>query len=288
VIKAYSKADSYKDPVGEMLGIISSSGTLTYDDLVSGEHHKIINIPFIGEVEIQKLSLPVLSIVIGTIDGFNPCAMWVLLFLISVLIGMKDKKRMWFLGLTFLITSALIYLVFMLAWLNIVMFIGAIWWVKLLIALTALIGGILNLRAFLKSKEAGCEVVDEKKRKKLFARIKKFTHQKSFILAMFGVIVLAISVNFIELTCSAGLPVLFTNILALNNLSTIEYTIYFALYILFFLIDDLIVFIIAMATLQLTGLSNKYGKYSHLIGGILMLIIGILLLFKPEWLMFNF
>jgi hypothetical protein len=234
------------------------------------------------------LSLPLLSIIIGTIDGFNPCAMWVLLFLISILIGMKDKKRMWALGSAFMITSAVIYLVFMLAWLNLAIFIGAIWWIKILIALVAFAGGIINVRAYIRSKEAGCEVVDEKKRKKIFAKVKSFTSEKSFVLALLGIITLAVSVNFIELTCSAGLPVIFTNILALNNLSAFEYSIYIFLYLLFFLLDDLIVFFIAMTTLKMKGISNKYAKYSHLIGGIIMLIIGILMVFKPEWLMFNF
>ena len=99
---------------------------------------------------------------------------------------------------------------------------------------------------------------------------------------------MAFSVNLIELACSAGLPVLFTQIIAMNNVNIIATTIYFALYLLFFMIDDIIIFSIAMITFKVTGISNKYGKYSHLIGGIIMLLIGILMMFKPEWLMFNF
>jgi thiol-disulfide isomerase/thioredoxin len=291
VIKAYSKVAEYKDPAGKILRVTNNNSNLTYEDIVSADKNGsdyIIDVPFIGAVESKSLSLPLLSIIIGTIDGFNPCAMWVLLFLISILIGMKDKKRMWALGSAFMITSAVIYLVFMLAWLNLAIFIGAIWWIKILIALVAFAGGIINVRAYIRSKEAGCEVVDEKKRKKIFAKVKSFTSEKSFVLALLGIITLAVSVNFIELTCSAGLPVIFTNILALNNLSVFEYSIYIFLYLLFFLLDDLIVFFIAMTTLKMKGISNKYAKYSHLIGGIIMLIIGILMIFKPEWLMFNF
>lgn len=99
---------------------------------------------------------------------------------------------------------------------------------------------------------------------------------------------LAISVNFIELACSAGLPLLFTQILVLNNLSKLSYMIYILIYIFFFLIDDIIVFVIAMFTLKITGISNKYSKYSHLICGIIMLLIGLLMIIKPEWLMLNF
>ena len=105
---------------------------------------------------------------------------------------------------------------------------------------------------------------------------------------MIGIIGLAISVNIIELACSSGFPAIYTQVLVLNNLSSIEYFLYILLYIVFFLFDDILVFAIAMKTLQVTGISTKYNKLSHLIGGILMIIMGILLFFKPEWLMFNF
>ena len=122
----------------------------------------------------------------------------------------------------------------------------------------------------------------------IFSKIKKFTHEKSFVIAFFGIIALAASVNLIELACSAGIPVIFTQLLAMNDLSTLQYWVYIILYILFFMIDDLIIFAIAVKTMELTGISAKYSKYSHLIGGILMLVIGILLIVKPEWLMFQF
>jgi thiol-disulfide isomerase/thioredoxin len=256
----------------------------------NGEINKISTV--FGEIDPAKISLPILSVIMGAIDGFNPCAMWVLIFLITMLFNMENKKRMWALGITFLVTSALIYLVFMFVWLGVATkLLTTISWLKLLIGLVALIGAFINLKGFIKSivkKDAGCEVVDNSKRKKIISKIKKYTSEKSFILAMLGVMLLAISVNAIELACSAGLPVLFTNVLALNDVNFIEKCIYIFIYIFFFLIDDIIVFFVAMFTLNIKALSTKYTKYSHLIGGIIMLIIGILMIFKPEWLMFNF
>lgn len=256
----------------------------------NGEINKISTV--FGEIDPAKISLPILSVIMGAIDGFNPCAMWVLIFLITMLFNMENKKRMWALCITFLVTSALIYLVFMFVWLGVATkLLTTISWLKLLIGLVALIGAFINLKGFIKSivkKDAGCEVVDNSKRKKIISKIKKYTSEKSFILAMLGVMLLAISVNAIELACSAGLPVLFTNVLALNDVNFIEKCIYIFIYIFFFLIDDIIVFFVAMFTLNIKALSTKYTKYSHLIGGIIMLIIGILMIFKPEWLMFNF
>lgn len=248
-------------------------------------------IPILGKIDSKSVSLPILSIVMGALDGFNPCAMWVLLFLITMLFNMKDKKKMWILGLTFLGTSALVYLLIMLAWLKVAVSFTTVKWIRVLIALVALCGGIVNLNSYRKSiqnKTDGCEVVDDKKRKKTFKKIKDIVNEKKFILALIGVITLAVSVNFIELACSAGLPLIFTQVLALNNLSTLEYSIYMVIYILFFLLDDIVVFVIAMLTLNVKGISSKYGKYSHLVGGIIMVLIAVLMLFKPEWLMFNF
>ena len=247
-----------------------------------------VDVPFFGKFNLKKFSLTSAAALIGLIDGFNPCAMWILLFLISVLIGMKDRKRMWVLGVTFLLTSALVYMFIMLSWISIAVKITTIVWVRNVIAVVALIGGIINLKGYFTSKDSGCDVVDEKKRKKIFQRIRKFTSEKSFFLALIGVIGLAISVNLVELACSAGLPLVFTELLVLNHTGSFMRFLYTLVYIFFFLIDDLIVFFIAMFTMKVTGISTKYNKYSHLLGGLIMLVIGILLIFKPEWLMFQF
>ena len=293
-IEYYSKY-GYEDKVGEY---ISSIPLPSYevkdtdpdvDEYISNYISYKVKLPLIGEVKLKNLTLPLVTVVIGLADGFNPCAMWVLLFLISMLIGMKDKKRMWILGSTFLLISALIYLIFMMSWLNLANLLISVVWVRVIIAIVSLVGGIINLRGYIKHRKvSGCDVVDDKKRNRIITRIKKFTTEKNFWLAILGVIVLAISVNVVELACSAGLPVMFIEILSLNNLTAIEEIIYIVLYMLFFLLDDFVVFVIAMTTLSLTGVSSKYGNLSKLIGGILMLFIGLLLMFKPEWIMFNF
>lgn len=247
-----------------------------------------IDVPLIGKVNLKNVSLTTAGVVLGLIDGFNPCAMWVLLFLISMLLGMKDKKRMWIIGLTFLGSSALVYMLIMLSWLNIVVSIATSIWVRNAIAVVAIIGGIINLVNYFKHQDSGCSVVDEKKRKSVFSRIKKFTQEKSLILALIGAVALAFSVNIIELACSAGLPLVYTQLLAINNITGFGAFFYVLLYIIFFLLDDLVIFFIAMKTMEVTGFSTKYNKYSHLVGGLLMVAIGLLLILKPEWLMFQF
>jgi len=245
-----------------------------------------IKVPFIGEIETKNLSLPALAVILGGLDGFNPCAMWTLLFLISLLLGMKNRKRMWILGSAFIISSSAVYFLFMAAWLNLLLFVGFIVWVRVTIGLIALGGGIYNLREFSVNK-SGCKVAGDEKRQKVFEKLKAITQKQQFWLALSGIIILAAAVNLVELICSAGFPVVFTQILALSNLTKLQYYLYMLLYIFVFMLDDLFVFLAAMITLQMTGITTKYTRFSRLIGGILMVIIGILLILKPEWLIFG-
>lgn len=293
VIEYYSE-NGYQDKVGELVGDIDLPTYEIKEEVDIFKYleeldSKVIDIPLVGEVNTKDIALPLVTIIMGLLDGFNPCAMWVLLFLISMLLGMKDKKRMWILGLAFIITSSVIYYLFMVSWLNLTNLLTGIATLRIIIALVALVGGSYNLYSYIKTrKESGCNVIDDKKRNKMFTKIKRFTTEKSFALALFGIITLAISVNVVELACSAGLPVMYIEILHINGLTNLEYYIYILLYVLFFMLDDIIVFIIAMVSMQLTGLSTKYGKLTKLIGGLLLIAIGLLMMFKPEWLMFNF
>lgn len=283
-IKFY-KENNYKDQVGIILGIMEDNGM----DVIKQDKEFKLDLPFIGEVNLKDLSLPIIAIIVGFTDGFNPCAMWVLLFLITMLLTVKDKKKMWILGLTFIFTSGFIYLLFMMAWLKVTDYINQINLLRTLIAIFAITFGGYNLYNYYKSlKSDGCTVVKKEKRKFIRDKIKYIIENKSFILAIIGIIVLACIVNLIELLCSMGLPVMFTEILSLNNLSYNKYMFYICLYILFFMLDDIIIFTISMITLKQTAISTKYNKYSHLIGGIIMLIVGLLMMFKPEWIMMNF
>ncbi len=246
-----------------------------------------INLPILGEVDVRSLSLPLLTIIIGGLDGFNPCAMWVLIFLIGLLLGMDNRRRMWTLGTVFIVASGVVYFIFMAAWLNLILFLGFIIWVRVVIGFIALLSGAYNVREYYINKSGACKVTGSERRQKIFAKLKDLTHKKKFWLALGGIILLAFAVNLVELICSAGLPAIYTQVLTLTNLPKWQYYLYLLLYIFIFMLDDLIVFIIAMVTLKVTGISGKYSRYSSLIGGIIMLIVGALLILRPEWLMFG-
>ncbi|MEA2065477.1 MAG: hypothetical protein U9O66_04275 [Patescibacteria group bacterium] len=246
-----------------------------------------INLPFIGSVDVKKFSLPILTILIAGLDGFNPCAMWVLLFLISFLIKMENRKKMWILGSAFIIASAFVYYAIMFAWLNVLLLFGFVLWARIAIGYIAFAGGSYNLKEYFTTKSSGCKIAGAEKRRKVFEKIQDIIQNRKFVLSLIGIILLAFAVNVVELVCSAGLPPLYIEILTLNNLGGLQYHLYLLFYIFIFMLDDLIIFFIAMTTLKAVGITTKYSRLSKLIGGVIMVSIALLLWFKPEWLMFG-
>ena len=248
---------------------------------------EFVNLPLVGPVNVGQWSLPILTIVVAALDGFNPCAMWVLIFLISLLLNMEDKKKMWILGLSFIVTSGVIYFLFLAAWLNLFIFLGFISYIRIAIGVVAIASGIYHLREWYVNKSGLCKVTNQDQKRKIMTKLKQVSEQKVFWLALFGIIGVAIAVNMVELVCSAGLPAIYTHILSLSDLSVWQYYGYLLLYIVIFMLDDMFVFGVAMVTLQSTGLSGKYSRWSSLIGGVVILILGLLLIFKPAWVMFS-
>jgi thiol-disulfide isomerase/thioredoxin len=246
-----------------------------------------VKVPFLGEIRTADVSLPVLTVMLGAPDGFNPCAMWVLVFLIGLLVGLQDRFRMWTLGAAFIAGSALVYFLFMAAWLNFLLFVGAVVWVRAAVALVALGGGFYYLREYWRNAGAVCEITAPESRRRIFERLRGLAAERRFWVALAGILALAFAVNLVELLCSAGIPAVYTQVLALSDLPAWQYYAYLALYIFVFMLDDLVVFVAAMKTLQVASLTTRYVRFSHLAGGVVLLAIGALLLLRPEWLMFG-
>ena len=279
------QTSSFVDVIQKLI----NNETIDPNDIEVSEE-SYITIPIIGKVDVKNFSLLLIAIVMGFVDGVNPCAMWILIFLITMLIPTGDRKKIWLYGGVFLIVSALFYFVVMMAWIKIVELIAAKQVFIIIIGIFALCAGGYNvyryIKATIKQEEWRCN--NPTQRRKISSKIRKIINEKSILIALIGIIALAITINFIELACSAGLPVLFSQILTINDVSTAKELFYVFIYIFFFLLDDLVIFAIATLSLKAIGKSNKVTKYSHLIGGILMLVIGILLLFFPNIIMFNF
>ncbi len=253
---------------------------------------QFIHFPVIGLINLSKMSLPVLTITLGALDGLNPCAMWVLLFLIVLLLNTRSRKRMLLIGGTFIITSGIVYYLLLSAWLNLFLAISYVTLTRTIIGVFALGLGVFQIRNFIKFRPGVCKVTDNKglgdKIKNSFKnRIQKLVGSPLTFGILIGIVILAFGVNLVEFFCSAGLPAIYTRILTLSNLSPLSYYLYLLLYAFIFMLDDLILFLIAFITLSKIGFTEKYNYWATLIGGLLIFILGVLLIFKPEFLMFG-
>jgi len=237
-----------------------------------------IVLPFWGEIVPGDYSLPALAVILGLVDGFNPCAMWVLVYLISIIATLRDRKRIWLIVGSFVLASGVLYFLFMTAWLNAFLFIGYVKPVTTVIGLVALGGGILQIRGFIETKGAiVCEVTDEESRKKTMTRIEKIVSSPITLGTIAGILALAFLINSIEFVCSAAVPAIFTHVLSLASLTTLQYYGYILLYVFFFMLDDLIIF--GTAAIALTSnLGERYAKYFRPIGATILIILGVLLL----------
>ena len=248
----------------------------------SGEPGDEIIIPIIGKIVPSEHSLPALAVILGFVDGFNPCALWVLVYLISLVATLQDRRKIWLIVGSFVFASAVLYYLFMAVWLNAFLLIGYFRPVTMVIGLVALGAGIVNVREFIQTKgDIVCEVQGEESRGKTMSRIESIVRSPLNLGTVAGIIALAFVVNSIEFVCSAALPAIFTHVLSLSGLSAFQYYGYILLYVFFFMLDALIIFGTAAFALT-SNLGNRFVKYSRPVAGAILLILGALLLFAPD------
>ncbi len=264
--------------VCEVNGVCEIPGT-------DGEKDKqvLVNIPFINKtIDLTNYSLPLMALVLGTIDGFNPCAMWVLILFLTALIAVGNKVKMFRVAGLFIFSEAIMYYLILTVWLYTWDFVGLDKWVTPIVGVVGVVGGIFFIRNYLKKGDTlECEVTDFEKRAKISRKIKDIADKPFTLLTALGIIGMALSVNVIEFACSVGIPQTFTKILQINNISFIQRQLYTAIYILGYMIDDFIVFGLALLSVNKLHLTTKYSKWVNLFGGILMVILGLILIFKP-------
>jgi len=251
-----------------------------------------IDIPFLGIINTSETSLATITIILGLLDGFNPCAMWVMLFLIALLINTNSRKRMLLIGGTFLFASGLVYYLILNAWLKLFLAVPYINAARILIGVLALGVGVWQIKNFINYKPGVCKVtggeggIQEKIRSKIENKAKEITNASINIGMLIGIFLLALGVNMVEFFCSAGIPAIFTQVLSLNTTSDFQYQFYILLYTFVFMLDDIVIFLVAFFTLKQFGFTQEYNHWATLIGGLFIFILGILLIFKPEMLSF--
>lgn len=243
-----------------------------------------VELPFLGAVAVRDLSLPALTVVLAAVDGFNPCAMWVLVFLIGLLLGLEDERRMWLLGGAFLFATAAMYFAVMAAWLNLALTLAAVAWVRLVVGALAVGGGLWFLWEFRANRDATCRVTDPEGRLRIMSRTRRVVNEGRLLPAIVGIMALAVAVNFVELICSAGIPVVYTQVLVMADLGPLAHYGLITLYLAVFMLDDVAIFVTAMVALRVGGLTGAYARWSHLVGGLVLIALGLVMVFRPDWL----
>jgi hypothetical protein len=229
-------------------------------------------------ISLDDVGLPAFTVAMGLLDGLNPCSMWVLILMISLLSTLNDRKRMLAIAGTFVLVEGIAYFVFMAAWLNLFLLIGLSRASQLVIAAIAIIAGLINMKDFWAPGFGVSLSISDKSKPGIYARIRAILQAKSLAAAIVGVIILALLVQVVEFLCTSGFPALFTRILTLRQLDTASYYGYLLLYNLAYMFDDVVVLAIGVTTLSHRRLQEKEGRWLKLISGVVMVGLGVYLI----------
>ncbi|MBF0208014.1 MAG: hypothetical protein HQK53_14135 [Oligoflexia bacterium] len=250
----------------------------------SKNYHQEIKVPILGTMRVDQISLLNFSIVIGLLDGLNPCAMWVLMFLLGLLIHTRSKQRILLIGSIFVIASGVVYFAFMSAWFSLFSVIGYSQIIRWILAIAAILMGLINIKEIFFFKKGFSLMIPESTKPKIAQKIRKIMQEQNLYSAIVGTILLAIFVNLIELGCTIGLPAIFTKILADRSVSVSWKYLYMVIYNIAYIVPLAIIVGIFTLTLGHYKMTEHHGKILKLISGLLMLLLGIVMLIKPEML----
>lgn len=243
-----------------------------------------VHVPWFGEVRADQVSLPVFTLVLAGLDAFNPCAFFVLLFLLSLLAHQKSRYRMALIGGIFVLTSGVMYFAFMAAWLNVFQLLGALAWITLAAGLLAIGVGIINIKDFFAFEQGLSLSIPESRKPDIYRRARAILNAENLPAMLGATILLAIAANFYELLCTAGFPMVYTRLLTLSELSPGGRYAYLAFYNLIYVVPLALIVFAFVRTLGARKLSEREGRLLKLLSGVMMLELGLLLAIVPGWL----
>ena len=241
----------------------------------------VVSLPFLGEVSADDYSLPMFTLVLAGLDSFNPCALFVLMFLLSLLIHAKSRVRMLIIGGTFVFFSGFIYFLFMAAWLNLFFLTGRVAYITMVAGAVAFFVGVVNVKDFFAFKEGVSLTMSDGAKGKLITRMRGLLKADSMVSMLTGTVVLAVAANAYELLCTAGFPMVYTRVLTLRELGTSSYYMYLVFYNLVYVIPLAIMVLVFTFTLGSRKLTEWEGRLLKLLSGSMMLMLGGVLLVKP-------
>ncbi|XSG86622.1 MAG: TlpA family protein disulfide reductase [Methylohalobius sp. ZOD2] len=251
-------------------------------DAATTEAENHLDLPWIGEVDAGTLSLPVLTLVIAGLDAFNPCAFFVLLFLLSLLVHLRDRRRMLLIGGLFVLISGVMYFAFMAAWLTLFRIMGGLPWVTAAAGVLAVFIGSVNVKDFFAFQQGLSLSIPESRKADIFRRGREVLSAGNLPAMLGATVILAVAANFYELLCTAGFPMVYTRLLTLQVENGVEHFFWLVFYNLIYILPLLLIVLVFVHTMGTRKLSEREGRLLKLFSGLMMLGLGLLLLAAPE------
>jgi thiol-disulfide isomerase/thioredoxin len=240
-----------------------------------------LGVPFLGPLHIDDWSLPALTLMLAGLDSFNPCAMFVLLFLMTLLVHAKSRARMLVVGGTFVAVSGLAYFAFMAAWLNLFLIVGELAWITFAAGILALAIGAVNVKDYFWLDRGVSVSISSGAKLGLLRRMRNLVGADRLLPLVGGTLVLAVVANAYELLCTAGFPMIFTRVLTLSELPTSSYYLYLLAYNLIYVLPLLLIVVLFVVAFTRRKLSETEGRTLKLLSGLMMLGLGSVLILAP-------
>ena len=278
----FDRPETTGQTLEESLQVCRDSGGKAVGEPATGTRQAPgLYLPVLGTMVPDHFSLPVFTLIIAGLDAFNPCAFFVLLFLLSLLIHAGSRARMLFIGSVFLLFSGLIYFLFMAAWLNVFRWLGEITLVTTAAGGLAIVIALINIKDYFWFKKGISLSIPDAAKPGLYQRVRGLLRADSMPALTLGTIALAIAANSYELLCTAGFPMIYTRLLTLSELPPWQHYAYLAFYNVVYVIPLLVITVVFTYTLGSRKLSETEGRLLKLVSGAMMLGLGILLIAAP-------
>ena len=250
-------------------------------EAAASEH--LIDVPLLGTVNLDAQSLWISTSLIAFVDGVNPCSIWVLSMLMALVLHTGSRKKILIVGLIFLTVTSLVYVLFIAGLFSVLSFISYLGWVQAVVALVALVFAMINIKDYFWYKEGVSLTISDEKKPGIFAKMRRVLDASDLLWGLAGAtVVLAGGVSLVEFSCTAGFPVLWTNMLTAEGVSVFTFVVLLLLYMIIYQIDEMAIFLSVVFTLKASRFEEKHGRILKLIGGTLMLALAIVMLINPS------
>ena len=247
-----------------------------------GSQSHIINLPVLGLIDLDRQSLTISTLLISFVDGINPCSIWVLTMLLALTLHTGSRRKVVLIGIIFLTVTAGIYALFITGLFSVLKIISFIGWIQIIVTTVALIFGLVNIKDYFWYKEGISFTIGDEKKPGIYKRMRALMDASQKTWGLVGAtIVLAGGVSLVEFSCTAGFPMIWTNLLNSQNVNGFTFLLLLALYLLIYQLDELVIFFAAVYTMKATRMEEKGGRILKLIGGTLMLSLAIVMLVNP-------